>query len=73
MKGLTSSPSFSDDEAKRADTQAIGRFHGAMLDRGLHLAPSQFEGWFISTAHDEAAIDRTIEVAAEALRVTRHA
>ncbi|MCB0900361.1 MAG: aminotransferase class III-fold pyridoxal phosphate-dependent enzyme, partial [Actinobacteria bacterium] len=38
------------DEAKRADTQSFARFHAAMLDRGVHLAPSQYEGWFLSTA-----------------------
>ena len=60
------------DEAKRADTQTFARFHAAMLDRGIHLAPSQFEGWFLSTAHDEALIDRTVEAAAEAFRLARH-
>ena len=61
------------DEAKLADTKTFARFHGAMLDRGVHLAPSQFEAWFVSTAHDEALIDRTIEAAAESLRLARHA
>ncbi len=60
------------DEAKLADTTTFARFHAAMLDRGIHLAPSQFEAWFVSTAHDEALIDRTIEAAAESLRLARH-
>ncbi len=51
-------------EAKPADTAAFARFHAAMLDRGVHLPPSQFEAWFISLAHDEALINRTIEAAA---------
>jgi glutamate-1-semialdehyde 2,1-aminomutase len=38
-----------------------------MLARGVYLAPSQFEAAFVSTAHDEATIDRTIAAAAEAL------
>jgi len=38
-----------------------------MLDAGVHLPPSQFEAWFVSLAHDEAAIDRTLEAAAGAL------
>jgi glutamate-1-semialdehyde 2,1-aminomutase len=57
------------DEAKRADTAAFSRFHGAMLDRGVHLPPSQFEAWFVSLAHDEAVIDRTIEAAADSFRI----
>ena len=61
------------DQAKLADTKTFARFHGAMLQRGVHLAPSQFEAWFVSTAHDEALIDRTIEAAAESLRLARHA
>ena len=39
-----------------------------MLERGVYPPPSQFEAWFVSLAHDEAAIDRTVEAAAEALR-----
>ncbi len=61
------------DEAKHADTKAFARFHAAMLDRGIHLAPSQYEGWFLSTAHDEALVDRTVEAAAESFRLARGA
>ncbi|MDX1565550.1 MAG: glutamate-1-semialdehyde 2,1-aminomutase, partial [Phycisphaeraceae bacterium] len=53
-------------EATACDTEAFGRFFGAMLDRGVTLPPSQFEAWFVSLAHDEQAIDQTLEVAAEA-------
>ncbi len=53
-------------EATTSDTEAFGRFHRAMLDGGIHLAPSQYEGWFLSLAHDEELIDRTIAVAREA-------
>ena len=38
-----------------------------MLDRGVYPPPSQFEAWFVSLAHDEETIDRTLEAAAEAL------
>jgi glutamate-1-semialdehyde 2,1-aminomutase len=34
-----------------------------MLERGVYLAPSQFEAMFVSTAHGEAEIDRTVEAA----------
>ena len=53
--------------AKRADTALYARFFHAMLDRGFYLAPSPFEAGFLSTAHDEAAIDRTIAAAGDAL------
>ncbi len=52
--------------AKRCDTQAHARFFHAMLDRGVYLAPSQFECAFVSTAHTDAQLDRTIEAAGEA-------
>jgi glutamate-1-semialdehyde 2,1-aminomutase len=55
------------DSAKRSDTARFGRFFRAMLDRGIYLAPSQFEAAFLSAAHSEEDIDRTIEAAQEAL------
>ena len=36
-----------------------------MLDRGFFPPPSQFEAWFVSLAHDDEAIDRTCEAAAD--------
>jgi glutamate-1-semialdehyde 2,1-aminomutase len=38
-----------------------------MLERGVYIAPSQFEAGFVSTAHTEADIDQTIATAEEAL------
>jgi glutamate-1-semialdehyde 2,1-aminomutase len=55
------------DTAKAADTERFAAFHAAMLDRGVYLAPSQFEAGFISTAHGDAEIDLTIEAARDAL------
>ena len=51
---------------KRADTAAFARFHRAMLERGVYLPPSQFEAFFLSTAHDDAAIDHVVSAAREA-------
>ena len=56
-------------QTKAADLAAFARFHRAMLDRGVHLAPAQFEAWFVSLAHDEATIDLTIAAARESLEV----
>jgi glutamate-1-semialdehyde 2,1-aminomutase len=53
--------------ATACDTAAHGRFCRAMLDRGIYPPPSQFEAWFVSLAHDEAAIDRTVAAAADSL------
>ena len=56
-------PVTSWETAKRADTQRFAAFHRAMLERGIYLAPSQFEAGFVSTAHGDAEIDGTIEAA----------
>ncbi len=53
--------------AADCDADAYGAFCRALLERGVYPPPSQFEAWFVSLAHDEAAIDRTVEAAAEAL------
>lgn len=54
------------EDAKKSDTAKFGRFHRAMLERGVYLAPSQFEAGFTSLAHTEADIDATIKAAKEA-------
>jgi glutamate-1-semialdehyde 2,1-aminomutase len=53
--------------AAACDLDAHARFCRAMLDRGVYPPPAQFEAWFVSLAHTDAAIDRTLEAAAEAL------
>jgi glutamate-1-semialdehyde 2,1-aminomutase len=53
--------------ATACDLDAHARFCRAMLSRGVYPPPSQFEAWFVSLAHDEAAIERTLEAAEEAL------
>jgi glutamate-1-semialdehyde 2,1-aminomutase len=52
--------------ASKCDLEAYGRFCRALLERGIYPPASQFEAWFVSLAHDEAAIDRTVDAAAEA-------
>jgi glutamate-1-semialdehyde 2,1-aminomutase len=52
--------------ASACDLDAYGRFCRALLDRGIYAPASQFEAWFVSLAHDDAAIDRTAEAALEA-------
>jgi glutamate-1-semialdehyde 2,1-aminomutase len=56
------------DDARGCDTEAYAGFCRALLDRGVYLPPSQFEGWFPSLAHTEAHVERTLEAVADALR-----
>jgi len=58
-------PVESGDDARRSDTKRFGQWHNAMLERGIYLAPSQFEAGFISLAHSDALIDQTLEAARE--------
>jgi glutamate-1-semialdehyde 2,1-aminomutase len=55
------------DGALRADTQRFGVYFREMLRRGIYLAPSQFEAGFVSLAHTDDDIDRTIEANRQAL------
>jgi glutamate-1-semialdehyde 2,1-aminomutase len=52
--------------ASACDLEAHSAFCRALLERGIYPPASQFEAWFVSLAHDEAAIERTVEAAAEA-------
>ena len=52
--------------ASASDLDAFARFARAMLARGIYPPASQFEAWFVSLAHDDAAIERTVDAASEA-------
>jgi glutamate-1-semialdehyde 2,1-aminomutase len=69
MFGLffTSGPVHNYEDAKKSDMAKFGRFHRGMLERGVYLAPSQFEAGFTSLAHTEADIEQTLAVAREVL------
>jgi len=54
-------------EATKADAEKFGKWHRMMLERGVYLAPSMYEAGFMSMAHTEADIERTIEIADEVL------
>jgi glutamate-1-semialdehyde 2,1-aminomutase len=64
---FSAGPVESLDQVEQADTAAYGRYFHAMLERGVYLAPSQFEAGFVSLTHTDADIDQTITVAKEAL------
>jgi glutamate-1-semialdehyde 2,1-aminomutase len=59
--------------AKKSDTVRYGAFFTEMLERGVFLPPSQFEALFVSAAHSEQEIDRTIVAASDSLRAIQSA
>lgn len=69
MFGLffTAGPVHNYDDAKASDTSKFARFHRGMLERGVYLAPSQFEAGFTSLAHTDEDIDRTLAAAREVM------
>jgi glutamate-1-semialdehyde 2,1-aminomutase len=69
MFGLffTSGPVHNYEDAKKSDTAKFGRFHRGMLERGIYLAPSQFEAGFTSFAHTEEDIEQTLAVARDVM------
>jgi glutamate-1-semialdehyde 2,1-aminomutase len=56
------------DSAQTADTQKFAHMFCAMLERGVYLAPSQFEAAFVSLAHDQEDIDKTLAAADEVFK-----
>ena len=65
---FTSEPVRNYTDAKRSDTKRYAQFFREMLDRGIFLAPSQFEATFVSMAHTSQDIDRTLAVTRESLQ-----
>jgi glutamate-1-semialdehyde 2,1-aminomutase len=61
---FTSGPVTDYASARRSSTRRYARFFHAMLERGVYLAPSQFEAGFMSLAHAEADIEATLKAAA---------
>ena len=59
--------------ARRAATGQYATFFQAMLRQGVYLAPSQFEAAFVSLAHTDEDIDRTVKAAEQAFRAVRAA
>jgi glutamate-1-semialdehyde 2,1-aminomutase len=74
VSGSVLTPFFTDrpvrdyESATEANTDLYARFFRAMLGRGVYLPPSQFEAWFLSTAHTAADVDRTVAAARSAMR-----
>jgi len=69
MFGLffTAGPVHNYEDAKKSDLAKFSRFHRGMLERGVYLAPSQFEAGFTSVAHTEEDVDRTLAAVREVM------
>ncbi len=69
MFGLffASGPVQNYEDAKKSDTAKFALFHRGMLERGVYLAPSQFEAGFTSLAHTDEDIEQTLTVARDVL------
>ena len=66
---FTDQPVADSESAKLSDISRFGRFFHAMLERGIYLPPSQYEALFVSAAHTDADISRTIEAARESFAI----
>jgi glutamate-1-semialdehyde 2,1-aminomutase len=64
---FTSEPVQDLQSAMRADAASYGKFFNAMLARGIYPPPSQFEAWFLSGAHSERDVEKTVKAAKAAL------
>jgi len=56
------------EDAKTSDLDIFSAYYKGMLEKGIYLAPSQFEALFVSIAHETEHIDKTIKAAAEVLK-----
>jgi glutamate-1-semialdehyde 2,1-aminomutase len=61
------------DDASQTDTTAYAAFFHAMLDRGVYLPPSAYETWFLSSAHDDRAVQTVLDALPEAALAAAHA
>jgi glutamate-1-semialdehyde 2,1-aminomutase len=66
---FTAQPVVDFASALTSDTKRFARLFCAMLERGVYLAPSQFEAAFVSLAHTKDDLDKTLAAADEALKV----
>ena len=65
---FTYKPVWNYQDAKSCDTQAFARYFHAMLEQGVYLPPSQFEANFISAAHSQTNVEKTINAAKKSLK-----
>ncbi len=59
------------DTANLASKEQFAQFHRLMLAEGVYLAPSRFEAWFVSAAHQEGDIERTLDAVDKSFKMMR--
>jgi glutamate-1-semialdehyde 2,1-aminomutase len=67
---FTGGPVLNLADAQRSDREAFGRYFHGCLERGVYLAPSQFETGFLSLAHSEADLEKTARAIAESVNAS---
>lgn len=65
---FTDTPVINYETAKTADTELFAKYFGYLLEQGVMIPPSQFEGMFVSLAHTDEDIERTIEASYRAMK-----
>jgi glutamate-1-semialdehyde 2,1-aminomutase len=65
---FTGDPVHNLADAMKSDRDRFKKYFHGMLNEGIYLAPSQFEAGFISTAHSEADMEKTVKAAARVMR-----
>ncbi|KGP73872.1 glutamate-1-semialdehyde 2,1-aminomutase [Pontibacillus yanchengensis] len=60
---FTNEEVYNYETAKKADTDMFAKFYRVMIEEGIYIAPSQYEGLFLSTKHTDQDIEKTIEAA----------
>ncbi|CAJ1003445.1 glutamate-1-semialdehyde 2,1-aminomutase [Brevibacillus aydinogluensis] len=65
---FTETPVVNYETAKTSDLERFSRYFRYLLEEGVMIPPSQFEGMFVSLAHTEADIERTIEASYQAMK-----
>jgi glutamate-1-semialdehyde 2,1-aminomutase len=69
---FTPAPVTDYDTAKHCETNRFKRFFHAMIERGIYLPPSQFEALFVSTAHSEDDLAKTVKAAQESFAIANN-
>ncbi len=64
---FTEEPVYNFNDAVKSDTEMYAKYFHEMLKRGIYLAPAQFEALFVSTAHTNSDLDKTIKAHKESL------
>jgi glutamate-1-semialdehyde 2,1-aminomutase len=65
---FTDQPVHNLADAMRSDRERFKKYFHGMLEAGIYLAPSQFEAGFLSTAHSNEDIERTVKAAAKVMK-----